>query len=130
METLIFYALLFGLVRFRDGSDKLCANLGKRETETLATVRQAFGERSLGRTRTLQSREHAHHFPSTPRVVLTKNSSWQTKKSIPIPHATVTFCGDCVKMCEDFYQNFGDKRTGCCITTTHRLTLSFPSTGF
>jgi hypothetical protein len=26
-------------------------------------------------------------------------------------------------MCEDFAQNFGDKRTSCCITTTHRLTL-------
>jgi hypothetical protein len=25
-------------------------------------------------------------------------------------------------MCEDFAQNFGDKRTGCCIITTHRLT--------
>jgi hypothetical protein len=24
-----------------------------------------------------------------------------------------------------FAQNFGDKRTGCCITTTHRLTLPF-----
>jgi hypothetical protein len=28
-------------------------------------------------------------------------------------------------MCEDFAQNFGDKRTGCCITTTQRLTLPF-----
>jgi hypothetical protein len=28
-------------------------------------------------------------------------------------------------MCEDFAQNFGDKRTGCCIMTTHRLTLPF-----
>jgi hypothetical protein len=23
---------------------------------------------------------------------------------------------DCMKMCEDFPPNFGDKRTGCCIT--------------
>jgi hypothetical protein len=30
-----------------------------------------------------------------------------------------------VKMDEDFARNFGDKRTGCCITTTHRLTLPF-----
>jgi hypothetical protein len=28
-------------------------------------------------------------------------------------------------MCEDFTPNFGDKRTGCCITTTHCLTLPF-----
>jgi hypothetical protein len=31
-------------------------------------------------------------------------------------------------MCEDFFSNFGDKRIGCCITTTHRLTFPF-STG-
>jgi hypothetical protein len=28
-------------------------------------------------------------------------------------------------MCKYFNPNFGDKKTGCCITTTHRLTLSF-----
>jgi hypothetical protein len=28
-------------------------------------------------------------------------------------------------MCEDFPLNFGDKRTGCCITRTHRLTFPF-----
>jgi hypothetical protein len=53
--------------------------------------------------------------------IVYKNSSWQTKQSIP--HTTVTFYGDCVKMCEYFLRNFGYKRTGCCITTTHRLTL-------
>jgi hypothetical protein len=44
-----------------------------------------------------------------------------------IPRATVTFYGDSVKMCSDFAPNFGDKRTGCCITTTRRLTLLFLS---
>jgi hypothetical protein len=34
------------------------------------------------------------------------------------------FYGDCVNMCEDFATNFGDKETGCCITT-HHLTLPF-----
>jgi hypothetical protein len=38
-----------------------------------------------------------------------KNSSGQAEQSIP--HATVTFYGDCVKMCEDFAPNFGDKGT-------------------
>jgi hypothetical protein len=28
-------------------------------------------------------------------------------------------------MCEDFAPNLGDKRTGCCITTTYCLTLPF-----
>jgi hypothetical protein len=32
---------------------------------------------------------------------------------------------DCLKMCEDFSLNFGYEITGCCITTTHRLTLPF-----
>jgi hypothetical protein len=51
---------------------------------------------------------------SSPRV---KPSFWYT---------TLTFYGDFVKMCEDFAPNFGDKRTGCCITTTHILTLFSP----
>jgi hypothetical protein len=33
-------------------------------------------------------------------------------------------------MCEDFSPNFGDRRTGCCITATHRLKLSFFSREF
>jgi hypothetical protein len=42
-----------------------------------------------------------------------------------ISHITVTFHGDCMKICEDFVPNVGDTRTGCRITTMHRLTLSF-----
>jgi hypothetical protein len=38
----------------------------------------------------------------------------------------VTLYSGGVKMCEDFGPKFGDKRTGCCITTTHNLTLPFP----
>jgi hypothetical protein len=45
--------------------------------------------------------------------------SWQLKHSIP--HNIVTFYGDCVKMWEDFAPNFGDKRTGCQITTHYLL---------
>jgi hypothetical protein len=39
----------------------------------------------------------------------------------------VAFYGECVKMCEGFAPNFGDKRVGCCccIKTTHRLTIAF-----
>jgi hypothetical protein len=39
-----------------------------------------------------------------------------------VPHTTVSFYGDCVNMCEDFGPDFGDKRTGRCITSTHRPT--------
>jgi hypothetical protein len=42
-----------------------------------------------------------------------------------IPHTTVTSYSDCVKVCEDFAPNFGDKRTVCCIITTLRPTIPF-----
>jgi hypothetical protein len=116
-----------------------CANLGKREAETLAMIRQAFGEESMSRTWVFewrsrsragrkgetgekQSQEHAHHF-FTWRGLLTKSSSWHAKKSIP--HTTVTFYGDCVKICEYFVPNLGDKIADCCIMTTHCLSLPF-----
>jgi hypothetical protein len=38
----------------------------------------------------------------------TNNPSWQAKQLIP--HSTVTLYGDCVKICEDFTPNFGDKK--------------------
>jgi hypothetical protein len=41
------------------------------------------------------------------RRLFTKNSSWQAKQSIS--HNTVTFYGDCVKICEDSAPNFGGK---------------------
>jgi hypothetical protein len=47
-----------------------------------------------------------------------------------IPHATATFYGDWVKICEYFAPYFGDKRTGCCITATHRLALPFTTGKF
>jgi hypothetical protein len=42
----------------------------------------------------------------------------------------MTFHGDCVKICEDFAPNFGDKKTGFCITTTYRLTIPFSKGNF
>jgi hypothetical protein len=62
------------------------------------------------------------------KVIVHKNSSWQAKQ--PIPHITVTFYRDCVKMCEDYAANFGDRRTGYYITTTYLLTLHFPRGNF
>jgi hypothetical protein len=112
---------------------KFCANLGKSETETLAMIRQGFGEKARAvhgkseltetekfETGEAQSQERAHHFLRH-QGVFTSNSSWQAKQSIP--HATVTFYDDCVKMSEDFFPNFCHRRTDCCITTTHHLTF-------
>jgi hypothetical protein len=60
--------------------------------------------------------------------IFTNNSSWQASQSVV--HATVTFYGDRVKMYLDFAPNFGDKVTGFCITTTHRLTLPLSQSNF
>jgi hypothetical protein len=60
--------------------------------------------------------------------LFTKNSAFQAKQSIL--HTNVTFYGGCIKMCEDFTQHLGDKRTGYCITTTHHLTLPFSPKNF
>jgi hypothetical protein len=42
-----------------------------------------------------------------------------------IPCTAVIFYGDCMKIYKDFAPNFGNKRTGCCIMTTHHLKLPF-----
>jgi hypothetical protein len=77
-------------------SIQLYANVGKSATETLETIRQAFGDESIRSTRKLQtlrdwerrdwweekSRE-CSSFSLTSRGVFTRNSSWQVKLSIP-----------------------------------------------
>jgi hypothetical protein len=62
------------------------------------------------------------------RGLFIKNLSWQAKQSIQ--HTTVTLYGDCVKICEYFASNVGDKRTGCCIATMHRNTFFSPGNFF
>jgi hypothetical protein len=56
------------------------------------------------------------------------SSSWRAIQSISCN--AVKFYGDCLEMCEDFYLNYSDKRTGCCIMTTRRFTLSFSPGNF
>jgi hypothetical protein len=52
------------------------------------------------------------------------NPSWQARQSIL--HTTMTFYGNCMKMCEDFALNFDDKSN----MTVHGLTLSFSPGSF
>jgi hypothetical protein len=104
----------------------------KNATETLAMIRKVFGEESMNCTRKVQphqdrkkAREEKSKVKSmliilTQRGLFAKNSFWQAKQSIP--HTTMMFCGNCVKLCEDFALNFSNKTTGCC-NTTHHLTL-------
>jgi hypothetical protein len=72
-----------------------------------------------------QSQEHSHNFPWHQEDCSQRIHHSRQKQSIP--HAAVAFYGDCVKMFKD---NFGDKRIGRCITTTHHLTLSFQPGNF
>jgi hypothetical protein len=57
------------------------------------------------------------------RELFTNNSSWEAMQSIL--HTYVTIYDDCGRMCEDFAPNFGDIKTGCCVTTAHHLTFPF-----
>jgi hypothetical protein len=83
----------------------------------------------LVRGRQKRARQVKSKFKSMPinffgiKGIAHKDSSSQAKQSIL--HATLTFYGNCVKMCEDFAPNFGDKRTGCCITIAHRPQFLF-----
>jgi hypothetical protein len=81
----------------------------------------------LGSGRLKKAREVKSKFKSMHIIFFDIKGIVQAKHSIP--HTTVTY-GDCVKMCEDFTPNFHDKRTGCCITTMHRLTLLLPPVNF
>jgi hypothetical protein len=128
-----------GLMRFRSGSDKGTAShfviiFGENAKNTITMIKQAFEGESMSRTRKVQtlrdriSRDRRRakskacsSFTLTSIGLFTKNSSWQAKQSIA--NTTVTFYGDCVKTCLDLSQNFGGK--GCCIATTHGLSLPF-----
>jgi hypothetical protein len=113
-------------------------DVGKIATETLVIISQSFGGGggSMSRTRkgrTRRNRKKAIHVNSKVKSIfiiffdikgnIHKYSFWQDKQAIP--HFSVTFYGDCVKMREDLTPNFGDKRTGCYITIAHLQTLSF-----
>jgi hypothetical protein len=150
VAMLIFYVLLFVVVYLADeiscwirqrNSSKFCANVGKSATGTL----KAFGEESMSRTRVFEWHIRFRADQKRPRQVESKVKSmfiiffvisgivhkeFVLAGQQSIPRTTMTFYGDFVSMCKDFAPNFGDKRTGCYIMTTHRLTLPFTPGNF
>jgi hypothetical protein len=75
-----------------------------------------------------ETHEKQSSFSLTSRGLYTNNSAWQAKQSTL--HITETFYGDCMKICEDFAPNFGNKRTSCSIMTMHHFTLPFSPRNF
>jgi hypothetical protein len=69
---------------------------------------QTHRDRKKDKTCEDRIQEQFSLFSLTSRGLFTKNSSWQAKQLIP--HTTVTFYGNCIKMCEDFAPNFGRQK--------------------
>jgi hypothetical protein len=86
------------------------------------------GQTENGETSAGQSQEHAHHF-----LWHQRDCSQIIRPGRPnSPFHVLLWCfmANCMKMWEDFAPNFGNKRTGCCITITHCLTLPFSPRNF
>jgi hypothetical protein len=75
----------------------LCRRSGKKAWAVHG--KSKLTETEKGETGEGQSQEHVHHIFDI-KELLTKNSYWQAKQSIP--HITATFYGDCVKNVQRF----------------------------
>jgi hypothetical protein len=64
--------------------------------------------------------EHVYHL-DIKGTVHKKNSSWQAKQSIP--HTSVTFYGDCVKVCEDLSRTLATEELA--VATRQRTVSQF-----
>jgi hypothetical protein len=112
-------------MRFRDGSDKWTAS-------NLVHISEKVRRRPWQWLDKLSGKK--------PWAVLGKSHRWKVQtRSIDIkvivhkefvlagqtvPHTTVTFYGDCEKMCEDFVPNFGDKKPA--VASRQCTTWHFP----
>jgi hypothetical protein len=93
---------------------------------------QALREESMSRTRKIESRK-ARQVKNKVKsmLIIFIDIKGSVHKEFILAYQTANsahYCdvlGDCLKMCEDFAQDFGDKITGCSIITAHRLKLPF-----
>jgi hypothetical protein len=136
-----FVWVMSGSMWFHDVCDKgtaikFCTNLGRNTMETLAMNRQAFGEwkhelymespnspRPKKTTGEEQSKEHARHF-----LWHQGNCSQRICPGRPNSQFHVLLWRF-MTIAWKFILSFGDK-SGCCIMTTHRLTLPFSPGNF
>jgi hypothetical protein len=78
-----------------------------RQSNNPPTGKSKLTGNKKGQTDEEQSEEDSHNFLCH-RGDCSMDSFWEAKQSIP--YTTVTFYGDCRKMCKDFTPNFGDQR--------------------
>jgi hypothetical protein len=110
-----------GQTPFSARLDSVMMNSGMIRQKSMSHARQVRIHRDRHRRRA--KARACSSFSLTPRALFAKNSSWQAKQLIPF--TTVTFRVDCVKMCEDFSPNFGDKNLA--VTSRQRTVSQFLS---
>jgi hypothetical protein len=93
-------------------------------------IRQAFGEERMEKSKLIETekaRQLKSRFKSIFIILFDMKRTvykefFQAVQSINSAYYCDIY-SNCVKLCEDFAPNFGDKITDYCITKTHHLTL-------
>jgi hypothetical protein len=115
-----FYVALYGVVNLA-WCIKFCANFREKKVDADPGERSDKQEPYTGvQTHRHWKRREKWKAKSRERFdIMGFVLSGRPNSQFPI--FTVTFYGNCMEMWEDFALNFGDKRTGCYITTMHIL---------